>query len=60
VSQAGYPDTEGGKYMVEVKGGLFALKIGIGGQYDFLHGAVLETVGEFPYPDITGSYAFGR
>jgi len=59
MSQAGYPDTEGSKYVVEVKGGLFALKIGIGSQYDFLHSTVLEAVGEFPYPDVTGSYTFG-
>ena len=57
--EAGNPDAQRRYQVAEIHGGLFPFKIGVGGQYNFLDHAVLQTVHQLSHPDIVRADAFG-
>ena len=57
--EAGNLDAQGVDKLVEIHGGLFPFKVGVGAQNNLIYGAVVESVGKLPDSDVVGADSFG-
>ena len=57
--EAGYPDAERQKELIQIQGGLLPLEVGIGGQDNLMYGTVLQSAGKLFYPDVIGTDTLG-